>query len=76
MLSRLDHHGSVPYSGSPGRASVRAVTKHIDHPVLGPLEIDCQVLLIPDTDQRLVVYTSPPGTPLHEAHKSLRTTVG
>ena len=49
----------------------RAVTKRIDHPLLGPVEVDCQVLHIPDTDQRLVVYTAPPGSHLHEALRSL-----
>jgi len=53
----------------------RAVTKHIEHPQLGTLEIDCQVLHIPDTDQRLVIYTAPLGTPLHDALKSLRATL-
>ena len=37
----------------------RAVAKRIDHPLLGPVEVDCQVLHIPDTDQRLVIYTAP-----------------
>ena len=53
----------------------RAVTKRIEHPHLGRVDVDCQVLHIPDTDQRLVVYTAPPGTRLHEAVEALRTTV-
>ena len=53
----------------------RAVTKRIEHPLLGRVDVDCQVLHIPDTDQRLVVYTAPPGTRLHEAVEALRTTV-
>ena len=52
----------------------RAVTKRIDHPLLGPVEVDCQVLHIPDTDQRLVIYTAPLGTRLHEALRSLQAT--
>jgi len=51
----------------------RAVTKHIDHPRLGPVALDCQVLHIPDTDQRLVIYTAPPGSHLHQALRSLRS---
>jgi transcriptional regulator with XRE-family HTH domain len=51
----------------------RAVTKHIDHPRLGPVALDCQVLHIPDTDQRLVVYTAPPGSHLHQALRALRS---
>ena len=54
----------------------RAVTKRITHPLLGPVQVDCQVLHIPDTDQRLVVYTAPPDSRLHEALRSLRATTG
>jgi transcriptional regulator with XRE-family HTH domain len=41
----------------------RSVVKHVDHPTLGPVEVNCQVLHIPDTDQRLVVYVAAPGGP-------------
>ncbi len=32
------------------------------HPVIGPVDLDCQVLLAPEGDQRLVLFTPPPGT--------------
>lgn len=32
------------------------------HPAVGPIVLDCEVLLTPSDDQRLVVYTAPPGT--------------
>lgn len=32
------------------------------HPAVGPITLDCEVLLTPTEDQRLVVYTAPPGT--------------
>lgn len=32
------------------------------HPVIGPLDLDCQVLLAPEGNQRLVLLTPPPGT--------------
>jgi transcriptional regulator with XRE-family HTH domain len=50
----------------------RSVTKRINHPVLGPLQIDCQVLHVPDTDQRLVLYVAAPGTPFHDALQRLK----
>jgi MmyB-like transcription regulator ligand binding domain len=49
--------------GLPGSEVRRSVVKRVDHPVLGRVDIQCQVLHIPDTDQRLVVYVSPPGGP-------------
>lgn len=33
------------------------------HPNLGPIELDCETLLTPSEDQRLVMFTAPPGTP-------------
>lgn len=50
----------------------RAITKRVDHPELGPLVLDCQILSIPDTDQRLVVYTAEPGSPTEAAFARLR----
>ncbi|MEV4432160.1 hypothetical protein [Streptomyces sp. NPDC049555] len=32
------------------------------HELIGPVELDCQVLLAPEGDQRLVLYTPPPGS--------------
>ncbi|MFB7515788.1 helix-turn-helix transcriptional regulator [Streptomyces sp. NPDC056144] len=43
-----------------------AVRRHsrmrVVHPVIGPVDLDCQVLLAPEGDQRLVLHTPPPGT--------------
>ncbi|GHG60223.1 helix-turn-helix transcriptional regulator [Streptomyces griseocarneus] len=43
-----------------------AVRRHtrmrVLHPVVGPVDLDCQILLAPEGDQRLVLYTPPPGT--------------
>ncbi|AUG78344.1 Putative DNA-binding protein [Kitasatospora sp. MMS16-BH015] len=42
-----------------------AVRRHtrmrVLHEVIGPVDLDCQVLLAPEGDQRLVLYTPPPG---------------
>ena len=40
----------------------RPVRKQVIHPEAGPLEFDCHVLHIPDTDQRLVIYSAEPGS--------------
>lgn len=50
----------------------RRVTKRVgDHPMVGPLEFDCQVLHVPDTDQRLIVYCAEPGSPTQAAFRWL-----
>jgi transcriptional regulator with XRE-family HTH domain len=33
------------------------------HPAIGPVELDCEILLTPSEDQRLLMFTAPPGTP-------------
>jgi transcriptional regulator with XRE-family HTH domain len=33
------------------------------HPTIGPVVLDCEVLLTPSEDQRLQIFTPPPGTP-------------
>jgi transcriptional regulator with XRE-family HTH domain len=50
--------------------------KHFVHPEVGPLELLCQVLHIPDRDQRLVLYTAAPNSPAQEALCTLRTEYG
>ena len=37
----------------------------------GPLEFECQVLYIPDTDQRLIIYCAEPGSPTEAAFRRL-----
>ncbi|MER8037638.1 helix-turn-helix transcriptional regulator [Streptomyces hydrogenans] len=43
-----------------------AVRRHsrmrVEHPLIGPVDLDCQVLLAPEGEQRLVFLTPPPGT--------------
>ncbi|MEV1006258.1 helix-turn-helix transcriptional regulator [Streptomyces sp. NPDC049881] len=43
-----------------------AVRRHsrmrVLHPAIGPIDLDCQVLLAPEGDQRIVLLTPPPGT--------------
>ncbi|SHM88954.1 helix-turn-helix transcriptional regulator [Cryptosporangium aurantiacum] len=44
----------------------RRLVKRVVSPELGPLEFECQVLQIPETGQRLIVYCAEPGSPTHE----------
>jgi hypothetical protein len=32
------------------------------HPTVGHIELDCETLLTPSEDQRLLIFTAPPGT--------------
>jgi transcriptional regulator with XRE-family HTH domain len=41
------------------------------HPLIGTIEVVCQVLPIPDRDQRLVLYTTEAGSPSHDALRML-----
>ena len=38
------------------------LTKTFRHPVVGDITVDCDSLALTDRDQRLVVYTAPPGS--------------
>ncbi|MBB5871007.1 transcriptional regulator with XRE-family HTH domain [Allocatelliglobosispora scoriae] len=53
-------------------ATHRNLTKRLNHPIVGPIEFECQILLIPDRDQRVVLYSAAPGSASHEAMKHLR----
>jgi transcriptional regulator with XRE-family HTH domain len=50
----------------------RSTHKRTHHPVVGPIDLDIETLIIPERDQRLVLYTAAPGTPSHEALRLLR----
>jgi transcriptional regulator with XRE-family HTH domain len=49
----------------------RVDRKRIVHPVVGLLELDCEVLLTPEQNQRLVLHTAPPGSPTAERLRRL-----
>jgi hypothetical protein len=48
-----------------------ALTKTFQHPVVGPVTVECDVLDITDRDQRVVIYTAIPGSPSEEALRLL-----
>jgi hypothetical protein len=41
--------------------------KHVDHPQVGSLDFECQVLHIANTGQRLIAYCAAPGSPTESA---------
>jgi transcriptional regulator with XRE-family HTH domain len=49
----------------------RQITKKVEHPRLGPLEFECQVLEIPETGQRIIMYCAEPGSPTREIFRRL-----
>ncbi|MCP2342475.1 helix-turn-helix transcriptional regulator [Actinomadura rupiterrae] len=50
----------------------RSSRMRVDHPAVGPLDLDCEVLLSPAEDQRLVIFTPAPGTSTAEQLSLLR----
>jgi hypothetical protein len=57
-----EHEVVVPQAG----------TKRILHPVVGMIELDYEVLVLPERYQRLVLYTAVPGSPSSEALRLLK----
>lgn len=53
-------------------AERRSSKKTVDHPVVGSITLDCDTMLLPDTEQRLIVYSAPPGSAASEALALLR----
>lgn len=49
-----------------------SATKRFNHPQLGLLELDCDVLLVPETDQRIIVHSAAPASQAAEALALLR----
>lgn len=52
-------------------AAEPTLCKSFDHPVVGPITVNCDSLTIPDRDQQLVLYTATPGSPSEEALRLL-----
>ncbi len=45
--------------------------KTVNHPLIGPIALNCDLLDITDQDQQLVLYTVEPGSPAEEALRLL-----
>lgn len=52
----------------------RSMHKTVDHPDLGLLVLDCDTLLLPDTDQSMIVYSAAAGSREASALEILRVT--
>ena len=51
--------------------SARTLVKTIQHPLVGPVTVNCDVLDIADRDQQVVIYTAEPGSSSEEALRLL-----
>jgi transcriptional regulator with XRE-family HTH domain len=49
----------------------RHLTKTLDHPQVGPITLNCDILTIPERDQHVVLFTAEPGTPAFDALRLL-----
>lgn len=54
-------------------AAHRTLTKTVHHPVVGDVVLDCDVLTVPESDVKLVVYTMSAQGPDTEKLRSLVT---
>ena len=56
-----------------GGASLwRSHRKSVDHPTVGRVTLDCDALHVPDSDQAIIVYSAPAGSPAADALALLR----
>ena len=46
-------------------------SKIIDHPIIGPIELDCDVLTVHGSDLRITLFTAPPRSPASESLRLL-----
>jgi transcriptional regulator with XRE-family HTH domain len=56
---------------SPEVSDQRHLLKTLDHPQLGPIMLTCDILVVPERDQHVVLFTAEAGTPAHEALRLL-----
>ncbi|CAL9352218.1 hypothetical protein SUDANB145_00491 [Streptomyces sp. enrichment culture] len=61
LCARSERFAELWESGIVGRHEV--ARKTIDHPAVGPLDLDCDVLGVAGSDLRVMVYSAEPGTP-------------
>ncbi|MEV1321003.1 helix-turn-helix transcriptional regulator [Micromonospora arborensis] len=60
LRANNDRFAKLWDSGTVGRHE--AARKTIDHPYVGPLTLDCDVLTVAGSDLRIMIYTAEPGT--------------
>jgi hypothetical protein len=61
LRANSDRFAQLWDSGAVGRHD--ATRKTIDHPHLGTLTLDCDLLTVAGSDLRIMIYTAEPGTP-------------
>ncbi|WP_159941713.1 MULTISPECIES: helix-turn-helix transcriptional regulator [unclassified Nocardiopsis] len=49
----------------------RAFTKRVEHPLVGTLELECQLLSVAETDQQVMMYCPEPGSATERALERL-----
>ena len=67
-------HGSEEFTRLWALHSVptaRHLRKTMRHPVVGPLDLNCDILVVPDQDQHVVIHTADPGSPSEQALRLL-----
>jgi len=52
-------------------ASQQSLCQTIHHPTVGRIDVICEILVIPERDQRVVLYTAEPGSPSDQALRLL-----
>ncbi|GAA2213546.1 helix-turn-helix transcriptional regulator [Nonomuraea monospora] len=52
-------------------AAAPVMTKTFQHPLVGPVTVNCDVLDLADRDQQVVIYTAVPGSPSEQALRLL-----
>jgi transcriptional regulator with XRE-family HTH domain len=52
------------------------LVKTFNHPIVGPITVNCDVLEISELDQNVVIYTATPGSPSEEALRLLAVISG
>jgi transcriptional regulator with XRE-family HTH domain len=60
LRANSDRFAELWDSGAVGRHE--AARKTVDHPQVGPLTLDCDVLTVAGSDLRIMIYTAEPGT--------------
>jgi hypothetical protein len=50
----------------------RSDHKTVVHPLVGRIDLDCEVMLSPEHDQRLIIHSARAGTPAQQALELLR----
>jgi hypothetical protein len=52
-------------------ANQQRLCQTIHHPVVGRIDVICEILVVPERDQRVVLYTAEPGSPSDQALRLL-----